>query len=227
VRVLLDAAEEALKAYVPLDISGDHLIEASEKLAADYPRVKIVPIVADFSRSFDLDGEAPSGRRVGFFPGSTIGNFTPEQAKGFLARLLDLLGPGSGLVIGVDLQKDVATLELAYDDPEGVTAAFNLNLLRRINEELDGDFDLSRFAHKAIYNRARSRIEMHLVSREAQTVRVAGRSFSFEAGETIHTENSCKYTIEGFAALAEQAGWKAERVWTDPKGLFSVHYLAS
>jgi L-histidine Nalpha-methyltransferase len=227
VRVLLDAAEEALKAYVPLDISGEHLIEASEKLAADYPRMKIVPIVADFSKPFDLDAEAPSGRRVGFFPGSTIGNFTPEQARAFLARLLGLLGPGSGLVIGVDLQKDVGVLERAYDDPEGVTAAFNLNLLTRINAELGGDFDLASFAHKAIYNAQKSRIEMHLVSLAAQTVTVSGESFAFGEGETIHTENSCKYTVEGFAALAEQAGWTVERVWTDENRLFSVHYLSS
>jgi len=227
VRTLLDFAGGKLKAYVPLDISGDHLIEASERLGADYPDVKIIPIVADFSRPFDLDAKVPPGRRVGFFPGSTIGNFTPEQARGFLTRLLALLGPGSGLVIGVDLQKDVQILEAAYDDPEGVTAAFNLNLLRRINEELGGDFALDRFAHKAIYNREQSRIEMHLVSLAAQTVTVGGQGFAFSAGETIHTENSCKYTVEGFAALAEQASWRAERVWTDEKDLFSVHFLAA
>jgi len=227
VRTLLDFADGKLKAYVPLDISGDHLIEASDRLAADYPDVKIIPIVADFSRPFDLDAKVPPGRRVGFFPGSTIGNFTPEQARGFLTRLLALLGPGSGLVIGVDLQKDIAILEAAYDDPEGVTAAFNLNLLERINEELGGDFVLERFAHKAIYNREQHRIEMHLVSLNAQTVSVGGQSFEFSEGETIHTENSCKYTVEGFAALAEQAGWRAERVWTDANALFSVHYLAA
>jgi dimethylhistidine N-methyltransferase len=227
VRTLLDFADGKLKAYVPLDISGDHLIEASEKLAADYPDVRIIPIVADFSRPFDLDAKVPPGRRVGFFPGSTIGNFTPEQARGFLTRLLALLGPGSGLVIGVDLQKDVQVLEAAYDDPEGVTAAFNLNLLKRINTELGGDFVLERFAHKAIYNREQSRIEMHLVSLASQTVTVGGESFEFTDGETIHTENSCKYTVESFAGLAELAGWRAERVWTDEKDLFSVHFLAA
>ena len=227
VRTLLDFADGKLKAYVPLDISGDHLMEASEKLGADYPDVKIIPIVADFSKPFDLDAKVPPGRRVGFFPGSTIGNFTPEQARGFLTRLLALLGPGSGLVIGVDLQKDVAVLEAAYDDPERVTAAFNLNLLKRINEELGGDFVLDRFAHKAIYNREQSRIEMHLVSLADQTVSVGGQSFDFTEGETIHTENSCKYTVESFAALAEQAGWRAERVWTDANDLFSVHFLAA
>lgn len=227
VRTLLDFADGKLKAYVPLDISGDHLIEASDKLAADYPEVKIIPIVADFSKPFDLDAKVPPGRRVGFFPGSTIGNFTPEQARGFLTRLLALLGPGSGLVIGVDLQKDTQVLEAAYDDPEGVTAAFNLNLLKRINRELGGDFVLERFAHKAIYNRAQSRIEMHLVSLATQTVTVEGQSFAVAEGETIHTENSCKYTVEGFAALAEEAGWRAERVWTDGKELFSVHVLAA
>jgi dimethylhistidine N-methyltransferase len=227
VRTLLDFADGKLKAYVPLDISGDHLIEASAQLGADYPDVKIIPVVADFSRPFDLGAKVPPGRRVGFFPGSTIGNFTPEQARGFLTRLLALLGPGSGLVIGVDLQKDIDILEAAYDDREGVTAAFNLNLLKRINAELGGDFMLERFAHKAFYNREQSRIEMHLVSVVAQTVTVAGQSFTFDEGETIHTENSCKYTVEGFAALAEQAGWRAEHVWTDDKDLFSVHYLAT
>lgn len=226
VRYLLDTVRR-LAAYVPIDISGDHLIAASKELARDYPDLPVIPIVADFAGILDLEPHMPPGRRIGFFPGSTIGNFTPEQARAFLGRLRKLLGEKAGLVIGVDLQKDPAILEAAYDDSEGVTAAFNLNLLKRINHELGGDFVPERFRHKAIYNAEKCRVEMHLVSRDRQCVSVAGHRFNFVPGESIHTENSYKYTLNGFRTLAEVAGWRSVQLWTDSAALFSVHYLVA
>ncbi|MDV2984629.1 UNVERIFIED_CONTAM: L-histidine N(alpha)-methyltransferase [Methylobacteriaceae bacterium AG10] len=214
-----------LSAYLPVDVSGEFLREQAETLRGDFPDLAVEPVVADFTRPFALP-EGFEGRPLaGFFPGSTIGNFEPCEA----ARLLDvfgrILGAGATLVLGVDLVKDRAVLEAAYDDAAGVTAAFNLNLITRINRELDGEIDPSTFAHRAFFNAAASRIEMHLVSRRAQTVRVAGRNFGFAAGETIHTENSYKYTLDGFRALAARAGWSPVEAWTDRDGLFSVHAL--
>lgn len=162
---------------------------------------------------------------VVYFPGSTIGNFSPDAAEAFLRRIADVCGRGGGLLIGVDLKKDPAVLEVAYDDEEGVTAAFNLNLLRRINRELGADFDLDAFAHRAFYNRDEGRIEMHLVSLRDQRVHLDGTSVAFEEGETIHTENSYKYSLEGFARLAARAGFEVEQVWTDEQAWFSVQYL--
>ena len=164
-------------------------------------------------------------RKLGFFPGSTIGNFDPPDAGRAAAHFARVLGPGSRLIVGADLDKDPARLVRAYDDAKGVTAQFNLNLLARINRELGGEFELSRFAHRAIYDQGLKRIEMHLVSRVRQNVRVLGHSFRFEAGETIHTENSYKYSIEQFRALARGAGWRAAQVWTDRRRDFSVHEL--
>jgi len=226
VRLLLDALA-APAAYVPVDISREHLLISARGLAADYPDLTVVPVCADYMQPFalpDLDGAAA---RLGFFPGSTIGNFDPAAAVPFLTGLREALGPGSALVVGADLAKDPAVLCAAYDDAEGVTAAFNLNLLRRINRELGADFDLSGFAHEARWNAAASRIEMHLVSRRVQAVTVAGRRFAFAAGESIHTENSYKYTIDGFQGLAARAGWTPVDAWADPDRLFSVHYLAT
>ena len=214
-----------LSAYIPVDVSGAFLTEQAETLRADLPDLTVEPVVADFTRPFTLPDGVRDRTLAGFFPGSTIGNFEPGEA----ARLLDvfgrILGPGATLAIGVDLVKDRAVLEAAYDDAAGVTAAFNLNLLRRIQRDLEADIDVESFRHRAFFNAEASRIEMHLVSRRAQTLRVAGRGFAFEEGESIHTENSYKYTLDGFRALAARAGWSPVEAWTDSDGLFSVHGL--
>ena len=223
VRILLDALIEPA-AYVPVDISQSHLLAAARALARDYPALKVVPVHADYSRDFTpppLDGTRP----VAFFPGSTIGNFSRDEAAAFLRQTAASLGAGAGLLIGVDLKKDEAILHAAYNDPEGVTAAFNLNLLVRINRELAGTFDTAAFAHRAHYNAARGCVEMHLYSQRAQTAQVCGHTFAFAVGESIHTEDSCKYAVAEFQAVATDAGWRAERVWTDAAKLFSVHYL--
>jgi dimethylhistidine N-methyltransferase len=224
VGLLLEALVDPA-AYVPVDISRDHLIASSKALAAEYPDLTVIPVCADYTRPFALPEVAGEAVRAGFFPGSTIGNFTHDQAIEFLRTVAADLGTGSGLLIGVDLRKDRARLHAAYDDAAGVTAAFNLNLLRRINRELGGDFDLGAFVHQARWLNGPGRIEMHLVSRVAQSVRVAGERFEFAVGESIHTEDSHKYTIDGFRALAASAGWTGEYAWTDAERLFSIHYL--
>jgi dimethylhistidine N-methyltransferase len=226
VRLLLDALE-APRRYLPIDISGEHLQAAADRLKADYPELVVQPIAADYTMPLVLP--APmlgAGKRVGFFPGSTIGNFEPEEALAFLQLAARMLR-GGGLLIGVDLVKDPARLHAAYNDAQGVTAAFNLNLLRRANAELDADFDLDGFAHSAFYNAPRQRIEMHLVSRRAQAVSLHGERFGFEEGETIHTEYSHKFTVDGLRALAVKAGFRPLAVWTDPERLFSVHWLGA
>jgi dimethylhistidine N-methyltransferase len=224
VRILLDALERPQR-YLPIDISGPHLTAAAARLGADYPQLDVRPVVADYTRPFALPPLAAGiKRRVGFFPGSTIGNFTPDGAVRFLRVAAGLLR-GGGLLIGVDLVKDPARLHAAYNDAEGVTAAFNLNLLARANREAGADFDLGRFAHYAYYNPSLMRIEMHLISRRLQTVQVLGRRIGFAAGESIHTENSYKFTLESFAALAAMAGFTPGPVWSDPEQLFSVHWL--
>ena len=222
-RILLDALAD-LRAYVPIDISGEHLKRAAAGLAADYA-VPIVPLHADYTAALALPAAVPEGRRIGFFPGSTIGNFDPAEAAAFLARARRLLGLGARFLVGADLRKDVGRLLAAYDDHEGVTAEFNLNLLHRINRELCGNFDPTAFRHEARYNAEESRIEMHLVSCKGQQVHVAGQRFGFAAGESIHTENSCKYTAESFASLARQGGWQPQAEWRDSEGLFSLHGL--
>jgi L-histidine N-alpha-methyltransferase len=226
IRLLLNALDRPA-AYVPVDISRDHLMMAAADLARDFPALQIAPICADYTKPFALP--APSGLHpeitVGFFPGSTIGNFTPAEALGFLTRARKLLGPGSAMLVGVDLRKAENILVPAYDDAAGVTAAFNLNLLVRINRELGGNFDLEQFAHEARWNDALGRIEMHLVSRRDQEVRIGRARFAFRAGETIHTENSHKYTLDQFRALAVEAGYNPRAAWTDTAGLFSVHML--
>ncbi len=224
IRVLLGAMPD-VACYCPIDVSADFLAAEAAQLRADRPDLEVVPVVADFTRDVVLPAEVTARPLVGFFPGSTIGNFEPDTAAWLLGRFADLLGPGSGLVIGVDLVKNASVLEAAYDDAAGVTARFNLNLLARANRELGADFDLSGFAHRALFNLDRSRIEMHLVSRHPQTVRIAGAVFSFAEGETIHTENSYKYTPAAFEALAGTAGWTPTARFTDPDGMFAVFAL--
>jgi len=225
VRILLDALETPA-AYVPVDISREHLREAAAQLARDVPDLPVVAVCADYTRPFtlpQLPGRA--GKRVGFFPGSTIGNFEPEGVVGFLAHCAALLGSGGEMVIGADLKKDKAILDAAYNDRAGFNAAFNLNLLTRINRELDGDVAVDRFAHVAFYNPVEGRVELYLKSLADQTARIAGHRFEFAAGEMIHTENSYKYALPEFRALATRAGFRAVDAWTDPAELFSVHYL--
>jgi dimethylhistidine N-methyltransferase len=223
-RILLRAAP-TLTAYVPVDISAEFLDAEASRLRRDFPRLAVLPIAADFTKPFDLPGALEGRPRVGFFPGSTVGNFEPLEAAAFLHNAAHILGPDATMIVGVDLIKDKKVLYDAYNDAAGVTAKFNLNLLIRINRELDGDFDLSAFEHHAIYNSELHRIEMHLASCKAQKVRVRGRAFAFRAGETIHTENSYKYTVDGFAVLARGAGWTSRAVWTDERQYFSVHAL--
>jgi len=224
VRVLLDAAP-TLAAYVPVDISAEFLGAEATRLQDDYPHLKVLPVAADFTSLFELPPQVRRCPLVGFFPGSTIGNFEPHEADAFLRRAARILGPSSRFIVGVDLVKDEGVLNAAYNDAAGVTARFNLNVLHRINRELGADFDLDAFAHRAFYNSARSRIEMHLESLTRQKIRVARRTIPFRAGETIHTENSYKYTLARFAALARGAGWITHAVFTDPAEYFSVHVL--
>ena len=224
-RLLLDAAPQ-LSAYAPIDISEDALVPATAALRQAYPRLEVTPLRGDFTHPAPLPERFSDAPRVGFFPGSTIGNFAPADAEGFLRRARDLLGDESLFVVGVDLRKDAGVLEAAYDDAQGVTAAFDLNLLARINRELDGTFALESFRHRAVWDGEKSRIEMRLESLTDQIVSVAGRRFAFQAGETIHTENSYKYAPEAFAALAERAGWTAELTWTAaPPHAFAVTLL--
>jgi len=224
VRILLEAAS-TIEAYVPVDISAEMLRQEARQLQHDWPRLRVLPVAADFTLPFRLPSAIVGLARAGFFPGSTIGNFEPQDAAAFLRHAGRMLGARATLIIGVDLVKDAAVLNAAYDDAAGVTAQFNLNLLARINRELSAEFDLDAFSHRAFYNGERRRIEMHLVSARRQTVRVAGHAITFEAGETIHTENSYKYTIESFGLLARSAGWMPMTAWTD--GCFSVHALAA
>jgi dimethylhistidine N-methyltransferase len=224
--ILLGALENPAL-YVPVDIAGDFLVESASRIEQRFPYIEIRPVVADFTEDFDLPADLPRlTPRVAFFPGSTIGNLAPRDAVGLLQQMRRHVGAAGRAVIGFDRKKDVSTLVRAYDDAAGVTAAFNLNLLERINRELDGDVGVERFAHEARWNADESAIEMHLVSREAQTVTVDGRAFRFEAGETIHTESSRKYALEDVARLAEASGWRVERTWTDPDGMFAVVGLA-
>jgi dimethylhistidine N-methyltransferase len=224
--ILLDAMPE-LGAYVPIDVSQSVLAEARARLARRYPGLDIRPIVADFSRPVALPPDLGAGPRIGFFPGSTIGNLEPAEAVALLAAFLRMLAPQGRLIVGVDLMKDEARLKLAYDDPAGVTAAFNLNLLARINRELGANFDLAAFGHRAFYNDGAGRIEMHLVSLRDQHVMLGGRAFRFRVDETIHTENSYKYSVAEFQELARGAGFDAEHCWVDPQRLFAIHYLVA
>lgn len=212
-------------AYVPVDISREHLLRSAAALAVRHRGLRVAPVCADFTRRFALPRIEGARRVVGYFPGSTIGNFTPPEARKFLSDIAERCGPGGALLIGVDLQKPREILEPAYDDALGVTAEFNRNLLRRVNVELGGDFDFAAFDHRAWWNAPFGRVEMHLVSRHEQVLHLAGHRIPFARGETIHTENSHKYTLQGFAALAASAGFAVEEVWTDDGDLFSVQLL--
>lgn len=224
-RRLLDRLD-APAAYVPVDIAGS-FVEAAAALDADYPGVAVRPVVADFTRPFPLPAlPRDAGRRVVFFPGSTIGNFGHDAAVGFLRRCGAIAGADGGVLLGTDLVKDPAMLVAAYDDAAGVTAAFNRNLLDRINRELGGDFNPDAFDHRATWNAEARRIEMFLVSRAAQHARVGDRLFRFREGEAIATEHSHKYEPAQVAAMAAEAGLERSETWTDPRGWFAVHWLA-
>ncbi|MDE2005722.1 MAG: L-histidine N(alpha)-methyltransferase [Rhodospirillales bacterium] len=221
------AGAPVFSSYVPIDIAAPSLAAMRARLARARPGLAVWPIAADFQRPPALPDAVRGLARLGFFPGSTIGNLEPAQARDFLRGAAARLGEGARMLVGVDLRKDAARLLAAYDDAAGVTPAFNRNLLVRLNREAGADYDPLAFDHRAVWNAEQSRIEMHLASRQAQRVRVAGRVVEFAAGETIHTENSYKHAPDGFAALAASAGWRAERRWIDPERWFSVHLLAA
>lgn len=220
VRILLEALKPS--GYMPVDISKEHLLEASRQLASEFEWLDVYPTCADYSRSFPLPEVVDGHRPVAFFPGSSIGNFEPEDAVAFLAEIVDVVGPGGELLIGVDTKKDPLVLERAYDDSEGVTARFNRNVLAHINDALGANFVPDNFEHLARYDEDRGRIEMHLVSRRPQQVTVAGNTFEFADGEPLHTENSYKYAPGEFDALAGRAGFAVEERWQDEKGWFAV-----
>lgn len=222
--ILLINALTELETYIPIDVSEEFLVDAAKRLTAGHPGLTIKPLVGDFTHTSELAG-APRGRRFGFFSGSTIGNLTHDEARAFLVNAAQLLGRDSAFLVGVDLKKSLDILLPAYDDEDGVTASFSLNLLARINRELDGDFDTTRFAHQAVYNEDKGRIEIYLESLEHQTVHVLDHSFAFKKGERIHTENSHKYSVPEFQTLAASAGWQPVTAWTDADNLFSLHLL--
>ena len=223
IRVLLDALQP--QAYAPIDISREYLRLSATAIAADHPGLDVHAICTDYSRPLALPSVIDAEHRMAFFPGSSIGNFEPAQAGALLRRIAELLGPCGRLLIGVDLKKDHTLLHAAYNDAQGVTAQFNQNLLARINRDLDADFDIGAFRHEAFYNAERGRVEMHLVADSSQRVRINGCCFEFAPGESIHTENSYKFDVAQFGALAEQAGFRCVRVWQDDDALFSVHCL--
>ena len=224
---LLLAGMPDLHAYMPIDISGAALSEAQARIAARFPSLTVLPVEADFSLPLTLGNDIAAHPRLGFFPGSTIGNLTEVEAVELLANMRTILGDGARLIIGADLKKDVRRLIAAYDDAAGVTAAFNLNLLHRANRELGADFDVAQFAHAATYDVRNGRIDMHLVSRAEQSATVLGHRFRFAVGERIHTEHSHKYDVDGFQAMARRGGWWPQFVWTDDERLFSVHVLVA
>jgi dimethylhistidine N-methyltransferase len=229
VRLLIDALHPV--AYVPLDISADFLFAAARRLGREFPWLRIHAICADFSdreftRRWPLRTPLSAGRRVIFYPGSTIGNMDPGEARVLLSAMRDWIGPDGGVLIGVDLHKSEALLHAAYNDAAGVTAEFNLNVLHSINRLANANFRRDRFSHLAFYNREQRRIEMHLVSKQFQSVRVDGKLVEFEKGESLHTENSYKYSVEQFSALGAAAGFTLQRSWFDRRRLFSFHYLA-
>lgn len=223
VRLLLDAVRPST--YVPLDISAEFLYRSAIKLGREFPWLSVQAICADFSDDWQSNKPLPEGKRVVFYPGSTIGNLEPKAAVEFLEGLRDILGDSGGVIIGVDLHKSKQVLDAAYNDAQGVTAAFNLNVLEQVNEILDADFNAEQFDHHAFYNEDLRRIEMHLVSNEEHVVNSEVGTIRFEEGETIHTESSYKYTTETFSALAQQAGFVLKQTWLDDNELFSVHYL--
>ncbi|EMI16348.1 methyltransferase [Rhodopirellula maiorica SM1] len=224
-RVLLDALSRPA-AYVPVDISEEHLLKTAERLRLAYSGLNVLPVVADFTQPFRLpDCEPPASHVAFYFPGSTIGNFTPPQAGELLQQMAAMLGQQGGLLIGIDLQKDIDVLHAAYDDREGVTAAFSLNLLNRINRELGGNFDSDRFEHRAVYNTLHHRIEISIVSLADQVVSIGDHAIDFAAGEAILTEYSHKYTVDGFATFARKYGFQLHKSWTDAQNYFAVLHL--
>ena len=225
IRLILDHLKEPA-GYVPIDISAKHLMKSAALLAKDYPGLKVVPVYADYTQPFSLPAfNFPYSRKVVYYPGSTIGNFTKEYAARFLNRIAQRSGRGSGLLIGVDLKKDKKTLEAAYNDKRGVTAAFNLNILERINRELGSDFDLNQWRHRAFYNSDEGRMEMHLISLKNQYVHLDGSRIFFRKGESILTEYSYKYALEEFEEMVSPS-YRVEQVWTDRENKFSVQYLS-
>ncbi len=223
VRLLLDALRPA--AYVPLDISADFLYQSAVRLGREFPWLTVHAICADFSDQWQAPDLLPDGKRVVFYPGSTIGNMEPDIAKVFLSQLREITGEEGGVLIGVDLHKSEAVLNKAYNDDQGVTAEFNLNVLNQMNRMLEADFDANVFSHRAFYNTSQQRIEMHLVSKKQHSVCIENEYIEFEEGETIHTENSYKYTLDSFSELAHGAGFAVRQSWLDEQSLFSVHYL--
>lgn len=215
------------KGYVPIEISKEILLRMTEELHTEFPFLKVLPVCADFNQDIELPltVEDNPGKKVIFFPGSTIGNLSPGDAVNFLKKFGRMIGEGGGLIIGVDLKKDPETFKLAYDDPHGVTAAFNLNLLERLNRETYASFDLNNFFHEAFYNEKLGRVEMHLVSRISQLVKVNESVFRFKEGETIHTESSYKYSVEEFAELCAKAKFQIKKSWKDSQNLFCVYYF--
>ncbi len=223
IRFILDRMQPAM--YVPMDISAEHLSLSAQKLAEDYSHLLIHAVCVDHAKAFELPAQIPSHKRVFFYPGSSLGNFHPDEAIRFLQDLREKAGEDGSLLLGMDTKKPEDVLNRAYNDAAGVTAAFNLNLLKRIQTELDAEIDVDGFYHHAFYNAAQGRIEMHLFSHKEQTLRVNGDTFHFKAGESIHTENSYKYTADEFRALAWEAGWQGKKVWQDGRKYFSVHFL--
>jgi dimethylhistidine N-methyltransferase len=230
----LRAARRPARAYVPIDVAAEALDELAARMEASHPDLPVLPLAADFMTPLALPEGLAGLPRLGFFPGSTIGNLEPAAARQFLEQARRTLAEGGAdgrgvssalFLVGVDLRKDAATLVSAYDDAAGVTAAFNRNVLARLNRDAGADFDPDGFDHRAVWNEEEGRIEMHLVSRTAQAARLGDRTIRFRAGETIHTENSYKHTAAGFRALAEKAGWSPAAFWTDPHALFSLHLL--
>jgi dimethylhistidine N-methyltransferase len=228
VKLLLHALNRP-RAYVGIDVSRAILLRATDDLSLDFPELSVAAICADFLAPVELPLEVRRGpgRGIAFFPGSSIGNFTPAEAQRFLANCRRMVGAGGAMLVGVDLKKDQALLDAAYNDAAGITAAFTLNLLERMNRELEADFIIDRFAHHAKYDSAVGRVAIHIRSLVEQTVRVAGQSFRFAAGEGIHTEDSWKYTVGDFQNLARDAGYQARACWTDAEQLFSVHFLTA
>lgn len=214
-----------LAGYVPVDISEEFLLTVSEKLRSEYPDLNIDPVAADYTSTFKIPANSDAEKKVIYFPGSTIGNFIRSDVKSFLKTVSSMIGSGDGMLIGVDNKKDSQILERAYNDEKGITGEFNLNVLMRLNRELEADFDMEYFEHNALYNAGKGRVEMHLVSKKEQEVRVGGHLFSFRKGETIHTENSYKYTADEFSDLASDY-FNLEHTWTDRRNYFNVHYLS-
>ncbi len=217
--------------YTPMDISGEILQQSATQLRQEFPKLSITPVQGDYTQPLNQLGlfknknVDPDGKQIVYFPGSTLSNFTPNEARDFLHQIKCLIGHNGGLLIGIDLIKPKHILDAAYNDAQGYTAAFNLNMLRHINRELGADFDENNFRHHAFYNAEKERIEMHLISQRQQTVNIAGDSFVFEDQESIHTENSYKYSISSFTDLAQSASLQVLQTWTDEQNLFSVHYL--